>query len=70
MGSSTVWCRCGVSLPGMRKPPVSELVDQDSLHFDYQGLSMLFYRAALPLSRKTLNYAAGIIRRHLKAIAL
>ena len=25
---------------------------------------MLFYRAALPLSRKTLNYAAGIIRRH------
>ena len=25
---------------------------------------MLFYRAALPLSCKTLNYAAGIIRRH------
>jgi hypothetical protein len=25
---------------------------------------MLFYRAALPLSRKTLNYAAGVIRRH------
>jgi len=25
---------------------------------------MLFYRAALPLSSKTLNYAAGIIRRH------
>ena len=32
-----------MSLPGMRKPPVSELVD-------------------------TLNYAAGVIRRHLKAI--
>jgi Helix-turn-helix of DDE superfamily endonuclease/DDE superfamily endonuclease len=29
---------------------------------------VLFYRAALPLSCKTLNYAAGIIRRHLKAI--
>src|SRR5512135_813437 len=29
---------------------------------------MLFYRAALPLSRKTLNYAAGIIRRHRKSI--
>ena len=29
---------------------------------------MLFYRAALPLSRKTLNYVAGIIRRHLRAI--
>ena len=28
---------------------------------------MLFYRAALPLSCKTLNYAAGIVRRHLKA---
>src|SRR5689334_3144835 len=52
----------------MRKPPVSELVDQDSLHFDYQGLPLLFYRAALPLSSRTLNYAAGIIRRHMKAI--
>jgi hypothetical protein len=29
---------------------------------------MLFYRAALPLSRKTLDFATGIIRRHRKAI--
>lgn len=29
---------------------------------------MLFYRAALPLSRKTLTYVAGIIRRHRAAI--
>jgi len=29
---------------------------------------VLFCRAGLPLSCKTLNYAAGIIRRHLKAI--
>lgn len=29
---------------------------------------MLFYRAALPLSSRTLNYAAAIIRRHLRAI--
>jgi hypothetical protein len=29
---------------------------------------MLFYRAALPLSCKTLNYVAGIIRRHRKLI--
>jgi DDE superfamily endonuclease/Helix-turn-helix of DDE superfamily endonuclease len=29
---------------------------------------MLFYRAALPLSSRTLNYAAGIIRRHRKSI--
>jgi hypothetical protein len=29
---------------------------------------MLFYRAALPLSSKTLNFTAGVVRRHLKAI--
>jgi hypothetical protein len=29
---------------------------------------MLFYRAALPLSSRTLNFAAGLIRRHLKTI--
>lgn len=29
---------------------------------------MLFYRAALRLSCKTLNYAAGIIRRHRRSI--
>src|SRR5246500_3108784 len=29
---------------------------------------MLFYRAALPFSCKTLNYAAGIIRRHRASI--
>ena len=29
---------------------------------------MLCYRAALPLSSRTLNYAAGIIRRHRKSI--
>ena len=29
---------------------------------------MLFYRAALPLSSKTLNYVAGIVRRHRPSI--
>jgi hypothetical protein len=29
---------------------------------------MLFYRAALPLSRRTLTYVFGIIRRHLASI--
>jgi hypothetical protein len=29
---------------------------------------VLFYRAALPLSRKTLNYVSGIIRRHRASI--
>src|SRR5262249_8573114 len=28
------------------------------------GACMPFYRASLPLSRQTLNFAAGIIRRH------
>ena len=29
---------------------------------------MLFYPAALPLSRQTLTYTAGVIRRHRKQI--
>jgi Helix-turn-helix of DDE superfamily endonuclease len=29
-----------------------------------RGFFMLFYRAALPLSSGTLNYTAGMIRRH------
>ena len=29
---------------------------------------MLFYRAALPLSRSTLDYLAGVVRRHRKKI--
>lgn len=29
---------------------------------------MLFYRAALPLSRATLDYLAGVVRRHRKKI--
>jgi hypothetical protein len=29
---------------------------------------VLFYRAALPLSRKTLAFVSGIIRRHRAAI--
>src|ERR1700749_1112101 len=32
------------------------------------GALGLFYRSALPLSSRTLNYAAGIIRRHRKSI--
>jgi Helix-turn-helix of DDE superfamily endonuclease/DDE superfamily endonuclease len=48
------------------KPLVVEAIDQ--IHTQYQGLRLLFYRAALPLSRKTLTFASGIIRRHRKAI--
>src|SRR6516162_5522169 len=32
------------------------------------GASMLFYRAALPLSRATLTYLAGEVRRHRRTI--
>src|SRR6266516_6818377 len=34
----------------------------------HQGASMLFYPASLPLSRQTLAYTAGIIRRHRRVI--
>src|SRR5262249_59565071 len=33
-----------------------------------QGACMLFYPAALPLSRQTLSYTAGVIRRHRRQI--
>src|SRR5215472_9442118 len=33
-----------------------------------RGASMLFYPAALPLSRQTLTYTAGVIRRHRQQI--
>lgn len=29
---------------------------------------MLLYRASLPLSRQTLTYATGVVRRHRRAI--
>src|SRR5262249_51144950 len=32
------------------------------------GASMLFYRAALPLSHATLTYLAGVVRRHRRQI--
>jgi hypothetical protein len=38
------------------------------IHTQGQGPQLLFYRAALPLSRKTLSFVAGIIRRHRAAI--
>jgi len=36
--------------------------------FTPQGASMLLYRAALPLSSRTLTYVAGIIGRHRASI--
>ena len=50
----------------MANPLIDEAITTISL-ID-QGLLMLFYRAALPLSRKTLAFVARIIRRHRAAI--
>ncbi len=55
-----------MSSPGAAESLVVEAVDQNNTQ--YQGLQLLFYRAALPLSRKALSYVAGIIRRHRKSI--
>jgi len=45
---------------------VKPLVDERStkIRIFRQGASMLFYPAALPLSRQTLTYVARIICRH------
>jgi hypothetical protein len=51
----------------MAKPLAGEAIDQDP-HRLPRGLQMLFYPAALPLSRQTLTCTAGIIRRHRKQI--
>ena len=50
----------------MVKPLVGGLLAKD--HHPLQGLLLLFYRAALPLSSRTLSYVAGVIRRHRAAI--
>jgi hypothetical protein len=49
----------------MAEPLAVEAVDQEQ--HPVPGLQLLFYRDALPLSRKTLDYASGIIRAHRKA---
>src|ERR1700747_2221860 len=50
----------------MAEPLVVEAVDQNNTQ--YQGLQLFFSLASRPLSRKTLNYVAGLIRRHRKSI--
>src|SRR4051794_8217879 len=52
----------GVSAPKSGEAPGSRAIDQDrSAH---QGLHMLFYRAALPLSHQTLTLVSDLIRAH------
>ena len=51
---------------GVVKPLVDEAITTISLVCP--GAPMLFYRAALPLSRATLTYLAGVIRRYRRQI--
>ena len=51
----------------MAEPLVDEAIDQDP-HPSPRGSRCFFYPAALPLSRQSLDYTAGIIRRHRKRI--
>jgi hypothetical protein len=50
-----------MSAGGRAKPLVDEAITTITLICP--GASMLFYRAALPLSRQTLSYVAGVIRQ-------
>jgi len=52
----------GVPSHGVVKPLVDEAITTITLICP--GASMLFYRAALPLSAQTLSCVAGVIRRH------
>ena len=51
---------------GAAKPLVDEAITTTTLVCP--GAPMLFYRAVLPLSRATLPYVAGVIRRHRRQI--
>jgi hypothetical protein len=50
----------------MTKPLVDEAIT--TICYFCQGASMLFYPAVLPLSSQTLDYTAGVIRRHRRQI--
>jgi hypothetical protein len=49
------------------KPLVAELSTKIVLQ-ELQGLQVLFYRAALPLSRQTLTFVSGLVRAHRREI--
>ena len=44
------------------KPLVGELLSKE--HYPFQGLLLPVCRAALPLSRRTPDYTAALVRRH------
>ncbi len=57
----------GVSTPGRGEAPGSRAFDQDR-SASTQGLQVLFYRAALPLSHQTLTFVSGLVRVHRREI--
>ena len=60
MGSSRSDRLAGCRRRVTKKPLVDEAIDQDPFHY-YEGLPCC---STLPLSRQTLTFAAGVIRRH------
>jgi hypothetical protein len=60
VATGRVWL--GHAPAGTTKPLVSE--GSPHLIATTRGFSMLFYRAALPLSSRTLNFTAAVVRRH------
>ena len=65
-GALGVWADLGgVASWGTAKLLVDEAIIRP---LRLPGASMLFYRAALPLSRTTLDYLAGVVRRHCRKI--
>jgi hypothetical protein len=57
----------GVLSPGRGEAPGSRAFDQDR-SASVQGLHMLFYRAALPLSHQTLAFVSRLVRTHSREI--
>ena len=56
----------GAAARSVTKPLVDDAIT--AILISCSGASVLFYRAALPLSAQTLAYVAGVIRRHRAAI--
>jgi hypothetical protein len=57
----------GVSAPGCGEALGSRAFDQDR-SAGTQGLQVLFYRAALPLSHQTLTFVSGLVRAYRREI--
>jgi len=63
--SATIWRRSASPL-GAAEPLAVEAATKNNSQ--YQGLPLLFCRAALPLSSRTLSFVTGVIRRYRRSI--